>query len=148
MPNDSRVARNTWLSYCWGSLVISVALVDLLGVTADWSVAAEALRERRNALGRTQREAADQGHVSMAVWQAFENRQRSNFSGPTLSKLARGVDWRADALQRINAGEDPAGLVIAPEARPGTAAELVEIRRRLRDVEAGLQRVLDRLEDG
>lgn len=135
------------MSYCSGSLDISVPLVDLACVTDDWSVAAKALKERRNSLGRTQKVAGDIGDVSVPVWNAFENQQRTNFGAHTLAKIARGVEWRADALQRINDGESPADMAIAAEVRPATAGELIEIRRRLRAVEEGLQRVLDRLEE-
>jgi transcriptional regulator with XRE-family HTH domain len=88
----------------------------------DWQRVARAVRDRRLALGLTQRKAVERSGdgVSLPVWSLIEAAKQSAYRERTLIAVARGLAWPPDAIDRILAGEDPTTLANT-SARPGVA---------------------------
>ena len=73
------------------------------------------MRNRREVLGLTFTEAARVGGLARETWSRFENNKQVP-SRTSATKIARALRWPPDALERIEAGEDPADLPTIDDA--------------------------------
>lgn len=76
----------------------------------DWELIGDAVRQRREALGLTQKEAARNGEMSEPVWNALENARQDAFAKRTITKVCRALQWPLDAIDQIGAGVSPSEI--------------------------------------
>lgn len=89
------------------------------------------VRERRLALGLSQREAATDAGVSDQTWVNVE--QGRKVSERTLSGVNRALRWEPGSAEAALDGREPTALLVDPNS-PVTRAEVDELRRRLDEV--------------
>lgn len=116
-----------------------------------WPAVRDAIRRRREALGLTQREAADIAGISPDRWRVFENAEEAqNPRAPTARGIAEALEWKPDALRRIADGADPADVELGegeagPSVKRSFATRLKDVERRLAGLESELREILSEL---
>lgn len=81
---------------------------DTISAEPDlWAAVADAIRERRAALGLTHTQVAADGRVSLNVWSLLENNKQTKYRKRTLVAVAKALHWPDDAILRILAGQEP-----------------------------------------
>ena len=117
----------------------------------SWEELAELVLDRRTRLGRSQVGVAEVANKVLGersltdqTVRIFEKVGRDGYRRQTLSAISVGLDWPPDALQRLQAGDDPASLETASTAEAPPWEELLEGQRRVTEA---LERLADRLED-
>jgi hypothetical protein len=102
-----------------------------------WARVGKAVKARREALGLPQ----GVGGVSSATWRKVEGAIDPPYRPATLAKIARALDWQADAFDRLLAGKEPA-ITEAPETYTFTAEQVEALFNRVH----GVVKRLDALE--
>lgn len=103
----------------------------------------ELVRERRIAMGLTQRQAARRAGVSLATWQSVERPSSApeRFTELTLSRVASGLRLSTDTVfatagRAAPSTEVPSGAVRDPVDADDVEARITEITEQLRVVAA------------
>lgn len=104
---------------------------DAVRVTPrTWAEVGPILKRRREIeLGLTQPQLAERADLSVPMIQVLEGGRRDSFSGVTIGKIARGLAWPSDAIERLLAGERPEDLAAEIDLN-SAAAELTPDERR------------------
>lgn len=84
------------------------------------------VRQRRIEKGLTQE---DVPGVSSATFHKIEAGKQTSFRASTLRSLGTALDWPIDALDRLTAGEDPAGLEEPVSVSSADGVDFDEVRR-------------------
>jgi hypothetical protein len=104
----------------------------------DWRRVAEAVRLRRGQLGlRTQKEAAAIAGIGVTTWRQIENAHQDAYRPTILGAVARALQWPADALTRIAAGEP-----LPAEEEGDLLAQLAGLSARLDRIEGTVDLLL------
>lgn len=118
----------------------------------SWAEVAAVVRERRQQLGRSQQGVVERANevlgpksLSEPSVRVFEKAGRDGYRQQTLTAIAVGVDWPADAIERLRSGENP--LTIGGGETPASAPPWEELLESQRRVTEALERLADKLED-
>lgn len=116
----------------------------------SWEELAQLVLDRRSRLGRSQAGVAEiankvlgERSLTDQTVRIFEKVGRDGYRRQTLSAISVGLDWPPDALQRLQAGADPASL----EGEPNEAPPWEELLEGQRRVTEALERLAAKLED-
>ena len=106
-----------------------------------WQRVAEAIRDRRLTLRRTQQEMSEAAGVSLATWRLLETAGRERYQGLTLRGVTSALGWTPDAIDRLLAGDAAPAELTADPSGPDPLADLtagddvpVGFARRWRDL--------------
>jgi transcriptional regulator with XRE-family HTH domain len=104
----------------------------------NWTWIGQQVRQRREALGFTQKEAAEAAGVSEPTWGLLENGRQEGYKPLTLRGVCRALGWAGDSFDRMAAGKEPRLLQSARVNLSDLGAEdlahlLEEAAARLRD---------------
>lgn len=96
------------------------------------------IKERRLALGLTQKEAAAAGDMAATTFNTVEV-GRSPASGLVRAGICRALGWTADSIERLERGDDPKEDIAADAGArpvdPGFAATYGELVKKLEELE-------------
>lgn len=106
---------------------------------ADWERVANAVRERRTALGLSQ--SATKG-VSPATWTKLENARQDSYKPFLLANVERVLQWPPGTIERLVRGEQP------PEEDAERSASLEARVKRLEQRVEALEARRSRSRDG
>ena len=105
-------------------------------VSGDWRLVADAVRERRHALGLKQTDVAG---VSPASWRKLEGAKQESYKLFLLRAVERALAWPPGTIAAIADGAPP------PTPGPDVEGRLRDLEARFDRLEAQLAEVLDRL---
>lgn len=104
---------------------------------------AQEVRNRRNALGLTQREAAVKADVATQTWINVE--QGEKVRERTLARVDRALKWELGSSEDILKGGDPKPLPgSTPAATPATDQAFAELREELEQLRQEVRELKDR----
>jgi hypothetical protein len=108
--------------------------MEVVALSGDWGRVAEAVRERRHALGLKQ---TDVPGVSPASWRKLEGAKQESYKLFLLRAVERALQWTPGTIEAIAAGEPP------PSPAPELEDRLRTLEDRLERLEAQLTQVVD-----
>jgi hypothetical protein len=103
-------------------------------VSGDWELVAEAVRERRHALGLKQTDALG---VSPASWRKLEGAKQESYKLFLLRAVERALEWPPGTVEAIASGAPP------PQPAPDLEGRLEQLTARVEHLEAQLGQLLD-----
>ena len=102
----------------------------------DWQRVADAVRERRLALGLRQ---SDVPGVSPASWRKLEGAKQTSYKLFLLRAVERALEWPAGTIEAIATGDE------IPNHAPGLEVRINDLEARFQRIEAQLTTLVDRL---
>lgn len=115
----------------------------------SWEQLAQIVLDRRTQLGRSQAAVAEIANQALGersltdqTVRIFEKVGRDGYRRQTLAAISVGLDWPPDGIQRLQAGADPADLIVEDRTAPPWE-ELLEGQRRITEA---LERLADLLD--
>jgi hypothetical protein len=108
--------------------------MEVVALSGDWGRVAEAVRERRHALGLKQ---TDVPGVSPASWRKLEGAKQESYKLFLLRAVERALQWSPGTIDAIAAGEAP------PAPSPELEDRLRSLEDRFAQLEAQLAELLD-----
>jgi hypothetical protein len=103
-------------------------------MSGDWRLVAEAVRERRHALGLKQ---TDVPGVSPASWRKLEGAKQESYKLFLLRAVERALEWGPGTIEAIASGAPP------PAPAPDLEARLERLEVRFERIEAQLAQLLE-----
>jgi hypothetical protein len=109
-------------------------VMEVVALSGDWGRVAEAVRERRHALGLKQ---TDVPGVSPASWRKLEGAKQESYKLFLLRAVERALQWAPGTIDAIAAGEP------LPSPAPELEERLRTVEERLDRIEAQLGQLLE-----
>ena len=118
----------------------------------DYQRLGDQVRDRRNAIGLKQHQAAERAGISLPVWGVVERAERTRYRKSTFRAVERALGWASGSVEAILAGGEPtlletSGAVLQPatSSAQGEVSAPVEARVSALEVEvAAIRRILER----
>ena len=104
------------------------------GLSGDWQLVADAVRERRHALGLKQ---TDVPGVSPASWRKLEGAKQESYKLFLLRAVERALEWAPGTIEAIASGAPP------PTPAPDLEGRLKHLEARFDRIEAQLAQLLE-----
>lgn len=118
-------------------------------MSEDWASVADAINQRVDELGMSQRTLAQRSQVSSAIIREIQqNKIQRRRNTKTLEALSVALNWPAEYLSAVLEGRDPAEatsrqLDDVPNRLTAMERQLRTISRQLATINANLEAVLD-----
>jgi transcriptional regulator with XRE-family HTH domain len=118
-------------------------------VSEDWASVADAINQRVDELGMSQRTLAQRSQVSSAIIREIQqNKIQRRRNTKTLEALSVALNWPAEYLSAVLEGRDPAEVASrqlddVPNRLTAMERQLRTINRQLATINANLEAVLD-----